>query len=76
MGRRTMVYHNHGYHDGEKHDKISEHCFVTNGVKFRRKDELNTAPKSSRRDLARGINGLSYFLHFLSIFDDLHVFVQ
>ena len=52
MGPRTMVYRNHGYRNGAKNDKISDHCFVTNGVRFQWKNELSTVSKRARRDLS------------------------
>ena len=52
MGPRTMVCRNHGYRNGAKNDKISDHCFVTNGVRFQWKNELSTVSKRARRDLS------------------------
>ena len=52
MGPRTMVYRNHGYRNGAKNDKISDHCFVTNGVRFQWKNELRPVSKRARRDLS------------------------
>ena len=46
-----MVYRNHGYRNGAKNDKISDHCFVTNGVWFQWKNELRPVSKRARRDL-------------------------
>ena len=52
MGPRTMVCRNHGYRNGAKNDKISDHCFVTNGVRFQWKNELRPVSKRARRDLS------------------------